>query len=57
MIHFPSETNGKLMVLGVPILRHFRVFDTGLSNSSTGSNMVSSVWTGMHEQTVGQIEN
>ena len=25
MIHFPFETNGKLMVLGVPILKHFRV--------------------------------
>ena len=24
-IHFPYETNGKLMVLGVPILKHFRV--------------------------------
>ena len=26
MIHFPFETNGKLMVLGVPILKHFRVY-------------------------------
>ena len=25
MIHFSFETNGKLMVLGVPTLRHFRV--------------------------------
>ena len=25
MINFPFETNGKLMVLGVPILKHFRV--------------------------------
>ena len=25
MIHFPFETNGKLMVLGVPILKHFKV--------------------------------
>ena len=24
-INFPLETNGKLMVLGVPILKHFRV--------------------------------
>ena len=24
-IHFPFGTNGKLMVLGVPILKHFRV--------------------------------
>ena len=24
-IKFPFETNGKLMVLGVPILKHFRV--------------------------------
>ena len=23
-INFPLETNGKLMVLGVPILKHFR---------------------------------
>ena len=23
-IHFPFETNGKLMVLGVPILKHLR---------------------------------
>ena len=23
--HFPSGTNGKVMVLGVPILKHFRV--------------------------------
>ena len=30
MIHFPFETNGKLMVLGVPILKHFRVFPTGV---------------------------
>ena len=35
MIHIPYETNGKLMVLGVPILRHFRVlkpetFDSAL---------------------------
>ena len=25
-IIFPFETNGKLMILGVPILKHFRVF-------------------------------
>ena len=25
-INFPFGTNGKLMVLGVPILKHFRVF-------------------------------
>ena len=25
---FPFETNGKLMILGVPILQHFRVFIT-----------------------------
>ena len=25
MINFPFGTNGKLMVLGVPILKHFRV--------------------------------
>ena len=25
-MNFPFETNGKLMILGVPILRHFRVF-------------------------------
>ena len=25
-INFAFETNGKLMVLGVPILKHFRVF-------------------------------
>ena len=25
-ITFPFETNGKLMILGVPILKHFRVF-------------------------------
>ena len=25
MTHFPFETNGKLTVLGVPILKHFRV--------------------------------
>ena len=25
MINFPFETKGKLMVLGVPILKHFRV--------------------------------
>ena len=24
-VNFPFETNGKLMVLGVPILKHFRV--------------------------------
>ena len=24
-IHYPFGTNGKLMVLGVPILKHFRV--------------------------------
>ena len=24
-INFPFETNGKLMVVGVPILKHFRV--------------------------------
>ena len=24
-INFPFETNGKLMALGVPILKHFRV--------------------------------
>ena len=24
-INFPFDTNGKLMVLGVPILKHFRV--------------------------------
>ena len=24
-INFPFETNGKLMILGVPILKHFRV--------------------------------
>ena len=23
--HFPFETNGKVVVLGVPILKHFRV--------------------------------
>ena len=28
MISFPFETNGKLMVLGVPILKHFRVFSS-----------------------------
>ena len=28
MINFPFETKGKLMVLGVPILKHFRVFVT-----------------------------
>ena len=28
MIHFPFETNRKLMVLGVPILKHFRVRHT-----------------------------
>ena len=26
-INFPFGTNGKLMVLGVPILKHFRVFN------------------------------
>ena len=25
-ITFPYETNGKIMILGVPILKHFRVF-------------------------------
>ena len=25
MINFPFGTNGKLMVLGVPIFKHFRV--------------------------------
>ena len=25
-MNFPFETNGKLMILGVPILKHFRVF-------------------------------
>ena len=25
-INFPFETNGKLMILGVPILKHFRVY-------------------------------
>ena len=24
-MNFPFETNGKLMILGVPILKHFRV--------------------------------
>ena len=24
--HFPIGTNGKVLVLGVPILKHFRVF-------------------------------
>ena len=24
--HFPFQTNGKMVVLGVPILKHFRVF-------------------------------
>ena len=30
-INFSFDTNGKLMALGVPILKHFRVFyiDTG----------------------------
>ena len=26
-INFPFETNGKLMILGVPILKHFRVLE------------------------------
>ena len=26
-INFSLETNGKLMALGVPILKHFRVYD------------------------------
>ena len=26
IINFPFETNGKLMVLGVPIFKHFWVF-------------------------------
>ena len=25
-VNVPFETNGKLMVLGVPILKHFRVY-------------------------------
>ena len=25
-MNFPFETNGKLMILGVPILKHFRVY-------------------------------
>ena len=33
-IHFPFETNGKLMVLGVPILKHFRV----LTSYNKGAN-------------------
>ena len=30
-INLPFETNGKLMVLGVPILKHFRVSDFEVS--------------------------
>ena len=30
IINFPFGTNGKLMVLGVPILKHFRVIGPGL---------------------------
>ena len=40
-INFPFETNGKLMILGVPILKHFRVSSSssrceifGFSNAS-----------------------
>ena len=30
IINFPLGTNGKLMVLGVPIFKHFRVICLGL---------------------------
>ena len=36
-IDFPFGTNGKLMVLGVPILKHFRVYifcNIGYSNNN-----------------------
>ena len=29
-MNFPFETNGKLMILGVPILKHFRVSQNSL---------------------------
>ena len=29
-MNFPFETNGKLMILGVPILMHFRVYQVWL---------------------------
>ena len=32
IITFPFETNGKLMILGVPILKHFRVIKVMLLN-------------------------
>ena len=34
-INFQFETNGKLMVLGVPILKHFRV----VVSTSTGCQL------------------
>ena len=34
-INFSFETNGKLMALGVPILKHFRVPDGGLFNEGS----------------------
>ena len=40
--HFPFGTNGKVVVLGVPILKHFRVegitcFITGRDKTQSGS--------------------
>ena len=34
-INFPFETNGKLMIVGVPILKHFRVILPALTLSRT----------------------
>ena len=31
-INFPFETNGKLMILGVPILKHFRLHSKTFEN-------------------------
>ena len=31
MINFPFETNRKLMLVGVPILKHFRVYKNNYS--------------------------
>ena len=46
-MNFPFETNGKLMILGVPILKHFRVLF--LCNGKSLSGKLSCMWAGLVE--------
>ena len=41
-INFSFETNGKLMALGVPILKHFRVIQTKLTANKVDSDKTAS---------------